>query len=64
MSLPKLIFSPFKEGGTLGKPESVQYFITQNHEDDFVCHWSGEKFSTLEEAQAEAQKHYRKSIAE
>lgn len=58
----QLTFTPFKEGGTMGKPYAVQYFITQTRGGKFFCHWSEEIFDTVEEAQSEAQIHYRNSI--
>lgn len=46
----------------MGKPYAVQYFITQTRGGKFFCHWSEEIFDTVEEAQSEAQIHYRNSI--
>ena len=61
MSLPILEFSEFKSGGCIGKPQSKQYFITQNHDGKYLCHWDHCFFDTLDEAQSEAQRHYRQT---
>jgi hypothetical protein len=61
-SAPKskpLVWSDWKEGGTVGRPKDYQYFITSNEDESvFFCHWSGMQYGDLETAKHAAQVDY------
>ena len=59
LTVKPLLFSELVDGGCMGRPHPFQYFITQNHNGRFLCHWDETWHDTLPEAQAHAQKDYQ-----
>jgi len=56
-----LMWPDFREGGCVGRPKEVQYFVTQQHNGRFFCHFDESSHDHLADAQAHCDQHYQRA---
>lgn len=56
-----LVWGQFREGGCVGRPKEFQYFVTQQHNGRFFCHFDESSHDHLADAQAHCDQHYQRA---